>query len=115
VATNSTQVGLFYSTATGRLRWFLVPDDDSELSAPIANAGESLLVVTRAQLTAAGGPDGLQALIDAHTGSSPSGDMFAALDTAGTVVAVHYLDAACGDVAHPGTTLVKLRQRADDQ
>lgn len=82
----ATKIRLAYSTITGRLRGWTVPDDDSELNTPLAKAGISYLTLTNAAFTqaqASGDPiSSLQALVNAHTKSAPSGDRYALVPNA---------------------------------
>ena len=64
-------VGLFYSATTGRLRWWMVPDSDQQLASFLSpNPGEAKLIISRDQYLTAGGPAGLQALVNTTSGQS---------------------------------------------
>lgn len=108
-----TQIGLGYSTATGRLRWIMVPDDDAQL-AKAATPGISVLMISNAQYAAAAGHTALQARINTARGSAPVNDRVIFLDVIGRVVSWGYFDAACGDVVPPGLTHVFNNWRGTD-
>lgn len=102
----ATQVGLYYSVATGRLRWVLIPDDDSQLIAS-NNPGEALLAVSQAQYQTAPDNAGLQAIINAKRGAAPSADRYVLIDGASKIVNFGFLDPSCGDAAPVGMQIVQ--------
>jgi hypothetical protein len=92
-------VGYYYCPHSGRLRWILVPDHESEIQ--LNNTGEHLLIVSRTDYEAAAriGPAAHQALVNAHTSKAPGDDdrhvkIHAAT---GAVIAVMYAHPCCGD------------------
>jgi hypothetical protein len=103
----ASTVGLIYSRATGRLRSVVVPDTDEQINNYVPNPGEAVLIIAAAQYQTAGaGIAGLQSLVNAQTGLSPAtADRGAMVDATGFVQSMHFVDAACGDVAFPGLTL----------
>lgn len=102
----ATQIALVYSTSTGRLRSWIVPDEDSELDGFVpANPGEASLVITREQYDAGSDLAGLQGLINTVTGKSPiNEDRYADIDAGGNVVNVLHACPNCGDVPPSGIT-----------
>lgn len=104
----STTVALVYSAATGRLRWWLVPDDDSQIASfQSSNAGEAVVVVSRTQYENAGGVVGLQALVNAASGKSPViEDRYVDIDAGGNVALVAFACPNCGDAPAAGFTRV---------
>ena len=88
----STTVGLIYSASTGRLRWWIVPDDDSQIAAFVSpNPGEAALIVSQAQYQAAANVAGLQALVNAASGKAPgTEDRYVDIDAGGNVAAVSF-------------------------
>ncbi len=108
-----TQVGLFYSTATGRLRHVMVPTDDAGIAKAVT-PGLSVLSITNAQYAAAGSDAALQALVSAARGAAPSGDRVIYMGPVGNVEAWGYFDAACGDKVPDGLLLAYNATRSTD-
>jgi hypothetical protein len=104
----STKVGLVYSATTGRLRWWIVPDDDSQITSFVSpNPGEAVLIISRGQYQAAEDVAGLQTHVNAASGKAPlAEDRYIDIDAGGNVVAVTFACPDCGDVAAPGLSRV---------
>ena len=103
----STKVALIYSKNTGRLRSWIVPDDDAELAAIKSNnPGEAIHIVTREQYHSALGHDHLQGFVSAHCGITPTDDRHVIVES-GIVKSVVFADPpGCGDPVPPGTMLM---------
>jgi len=97
-------VALIFSGDTGRLRSWIVPDDDAQIAAYVSpNPGESVLVIPLDQYSAAAGLEALQAIVNAATGKSPGGaDRYIMVDAGGNVGHALFASPACGDGAFPG-------------
>jgi hypothetical protein len=108
-----TLVGLGFSTATGRLRFVVVPTDDSQIAAH-GTAGITVLSITNAQYAAAPDHAALQALVNTARGSAPVNDRVIYLASTGVVVAWGYFDAACGDTVPAGQVLAHHATRSTD-
>ena len=103
----STQIAIFYSKATGRIRWKLKPDSDAELNNVASNsAGEGVLVISQATHDQYPNPADLQTYISSQTGLIPTNDRHVIVDTSiavgPNVVGASHLDPACGDVTKVG-------------
>lgn len=100
----ASTVALIFSASTGRLRSWIVPDNDEEIagySSP--NPGESVLIITLSEYTAAAGVFELQALLNISTGKSPeTDDRHIMIDAGGNVGHALFACVACGDSAFPG-------------
>jgi len=105
----STTVGLIYSASTGRLRWWVIPDDDSQIANFVSpNPGEAALIVSQAQYQAAANVAGLQALVNAVSGKAPDAeDRYVDIDAGGNIAAVSFACPNCGDVAPSGVSRVQ--------
>jgi hypothetical protein len=108
-----TLVGLGYSTATGRLRFIVVPGNDSQLAAH-RTTGITVLSITNAQYAAAPNHTALQALVNTARGSAPVNDRVVYLAPTGVVLAWGYFDAACGDTVPSGQALIHHATRSTD-
>jgi hypothetical protein len=97
-------VALIFSADTGRLRSWIVPDDDNEVAAYIPpNPGESALIITIEEYAAASDLSRLQELVNAATGKSPdTDDRYIMVDAGGNVGHALFACPACGDDAFPG-------------
>lgn len=109
----SSVVALIYSADTGRLREWVVPDDDSEIIPysppnPPPRSGLAVLVITRDQYVEAGDLNGLQGLINNVTGKTPeTDDRYILVDAGENVAHVAFACPLCGDVAPPGLEMRK--------
>src|SRR5437660_1321971 len=86
--------GIIYSKNTGRIRWWIVPDNDNELNALNLKPGELLLKVDNSLY---GDLFHLQDLVSQKTGLIPSNDRYAVIDSLGNVVSAIIADPLCGD------------------
>ena len=105
----STTVGLIYSASTGRLRWWIVPNNDSQIAGFVSpNPGEAALIVSIDQYQAAGDVAGLQALVNAASGKAPvAEDRYVDIDAGGNIVAVTFACPSCGDAVAEGLSRVR--------
>jgi hypothetical protein len=103
----ASSVALIYSANTGRLRWFVNPDNDSDLARITPLPGEAMLTISLAQYLSAGsGLGGLQALVNSHTGSTPANDRYAVVDGGGNVVSALFVDPLIDRTPLPGQNFV---------
>jgi hypothetical protein len=101
----STQVAVFYSLSTGRVRWILSADNDAALLRTGPGPGEDKLILDKAQ-----GWDlpTLQARVSDATGKLPADDRFAIVNAVGQVVGAVIADPdGTGDRAPSGHRLLR--------
>lgn len=110
---SSTKIGIAYSKTTGRVRWFVIPDNDKELDSLKAGEGEIILIVNRSVDNSL---PILQAQVTQSSGLTPSNDRYAIIDPNQTdaqgnqiVIGAVIADPSCGD-KFPGKTFISHAQ-----
>ena len=88
-----SKVGIFFSTATGRIRWKLFPDNPEELLFYPQNAGETMLMMDSDEYDRH--QNDLQNFINQLTGKSQD-DRYVKVQN-GIVTGIAYLCPGCGD------------------
>lgn len=86
--------GVIYSKVTGRIRWWIKPDNDNVLDNIKLQDGEAFLKLDDSLY---GDVLKLQDIIFQQTGLSPSNDRYAIVDANGNVTGALIADPLCGD------------------
>lgn len=101
----STKFAIIYSKATGRIRWYLRSDDDSDHQTINLLPGEALMELPNELWN---NHIALQEHVNKHTGKVPKDDRYAIVHPNGDVVGAILADPKCGDkieghqlISHP--------------
>lgn len=90
----STKFLVVYSKNTGRIRWIMRSDDDSEHALISLKDGEAMLELENEKY---GNHLEVQEHVNRHTGTTPENDRYAIVHPSGEVVGVIFADPLCGD------------------
>lgn len=96
-----TKFAVIYSQATGRVRWYLKPDQDSELNQLKPGTGEAIQIIPMEQY---GNHVDVQTALNRITGLNPANDRYAIVDVLNNVVGITIADPLCGDAPPSGST-----------